>query len=275
MELNKMKKLISLFIIISFPIYAQVINSVNLLPFVNIGNYNNQTKSTSFSVYSSLNLFSYDYLSLGFDKLKINNKEWNYDQSIYVIGYTKNIYPFYLSANLGYLEGEYSYKPFTFNYNDDINIYNTKATYNYNLFFISGSFSYLNVRGFKNMKSYQSEAIISFHPNIKSYFGASVLNTNQTDKRNLIGTEIFGSYQLFNSIRFSASLFFGERAYYFDPNTFTIFNQDDTQTGNYKFQIDYSVNHNFTFTGIYQKSLFETYSINYFSLGLAILIKSK
>ena len=270
-----MKKLISLFIIISFPIYAQVINSVKLLPFVNIGDYSNETNSTSFSVYSSLNLFSYDYLSLGFDKLKINNKEWNYDQSLYVIGYTKNIYPFYISANYGYLTGEYSYKPFSYKYNDDINIYNAKATYNFNLLFISGSFSYLNVRGFSNLKSYQSEAIITFQPNIKSYFGASLLNTNQTDNRNLIGAEVFGSYQFIASLRLSANLFVGERAYYFDPNTFTIFNQDDTQTGNYKLQIDYLVNNNFSITGIYQKSLFKPYSINYFSLGLAILIESK
>ena len=54
MEFNEMKKLISLFIIISFPIYAQAINSVKLLPFVNIGDYSNKTNSTSFSVYSSL-----------------------------------------------------------------------------------------------------------------------------------------------------------------------------------------------------------------------------
>lgn len=269
-----MKKLSLIFLVFTISTFGQLVNSVKFSPFVNFGSYDNNTSSASFSVYSSLNLFNYDYLTLGFDQLKIDNNLFQYEQSLYVAGYTKNLYPFYLSFNYGYLSGDYSDALFVNNYGDDINIYNGKITFNTNLFFLSGSYSYLNIRGIKTLLSKQAEAGLIYVPSVKLSFGAAVINTNQSDQRNLVGSEFFASYKPSQKVTLIGSVFVGERAYSFDPNLFTIFNQDETQKGNYKFQIDYSVNQNLSISGVYQHSAFTGYRINYISLGLSYLIKT-
>ena len=268
-----MKKII-LILLLTLPVYTQVVNSVKITPFINFGSYNNNSSSASFSFYSSLNLFNYDYLSLGFDQLKIDNQQWEYEQSTYVAGYTSNFYPFYLSFNYGYVAGDYTAKLFPLVYSDDINIYNGKITYNTDLVFLSGSFSHLNIRGIKRLISNQTEGAVIFVPSVKLSFGLSILSTNQDDGRDLLGTEIFASYRNDLDLVFTGKVFLGERAYYFSPALFTIFNQNETQKGNYKLQVDYLINNLLTASGVYQHSVFDGYRIDYFSIGLSYLINT-
>ncbi|MCP5061617.1 MAG: hypothetical protein GY936_04030 [Ignavibacteriae bacterium] len=266
-----MKKSILIFLFItsfSLSILAQVkINSITPGLYYTKGSYSNDNSSNSFSGYFSLQINQNNYLTFGYDNLKITNPAWEYAQDFFVIGGMKNFYPFYLKANLGYIKGNLNENDFTI-YSDKINIYNLSILYNWNHFYFGGGATYQILSGLNEINTLHSELKIVLAPSKKFSFKLSPAITSASDDRELysIGGELF--YQPFNFFNFSVSGFVGERAFYFNPDNLTIYNQYETQKSSASLTFRALTNMPLNLIGSFQYTDFSDYQINYISVGL-------
>jgi hypothetical protein len=64
-----------------------------------------------------------------------------------------------------------------------------------------------------------------------------------------------------------ASAVFGKRAYYFDPDLLTIFNQDETQESLWTVRTEYTIGGVATLIGSYQSTGFTGYTVKYPASG--------
>ena len=62
----------------------------------------------------------------------------------------------------------------------------------------------------------------------------------------------------------------GKRAYYFDENLLTIFNQDETQKKIYSAKVELNLTKQFILPIVFQYSEFQTYNIKYFTAGIKL-----
>ncbi len=271
-----MKKLIILTALSAFifkPIYGQSKNNY-FVPsaYYTLGNYSNRTSSQGYSVYSLFTIDQFDYIVAGYDMLSINDPLWKYNQQMVVAGFYKNLFPFFLSVNAAYITGNFHYKPLFYQYTDYTNIYNINAKYNIDLLFVGAFYTFSNIRGYKSLYVHQTGISLDYFINNIWKIGGKLINSNLTDNRNLYSGIISVCFYPSALLSFKLSGMIGERAYYFNADNLTVFNQDNTQTGLYSIKTDISPINLFHIILSYQFSKFDAYSINYFSGGVKLKI---
>ena len=232
------------------------------------GDYSNGNSSNSIAGYGTIAINNFDYFSLGIEKLSIDNSSWTYDQYNLSAGFLKNIYPFYISANYMHVNGKFSRKDFFYEYNDYMNVYNIGLTYNYHRIFLSGIFSYADLNGYRSVVNRQYE--IGFTWLAADYLTLDLkpAHTNLSDGRSLYSVSGSITYYPVKNLTASISGFIGERAYYFNNQLLTVFNQDETQKSMYELRLEYKLSNKILVSGSYQRTEFNSYEINYYILGL-------
>jgi hypothetical protein len=232
------------------------------------GNYSNQNFSNSFAFYSTLGIDNTNYFTAAFEQLKINNDEWTYNQKMITAGYTKTLYPFYVKIIYSHIMGDFKFLPFPSPYKDFLNVYSASLIYNYNLFYCGASLTYQDLNGCKSIVSKQFKINIDWIASTKITISVSPLYTTVTDGRAL--SSVLGklNYRPINELNLTFAGMVGKRAYYFDENLLTIFNQDETQKQFYSAKIEYSFSAQFKLPIVFQYSDFDTYNIKYFTVGL-------
>ncbi len=267
-----MKKIIFILniFVIQEIVFSQIkVTSFNPSTYITYGSYSNNDISKSLSFYGTASFNYKDYLTVGYEGLSIDDESWTYDQRMISLSFTKNLYPFYLSASYSYLEGDYNYKPFLYKYSDFINIYSLRGTYNFGLNFLALSANYQNIIGFYDLIARNYKLSFTRLLGTKISLTAGLNNSVVSDGRNLLSYEISGSYNPFNSLYLTASISFGERAYYYNSDLLTYFNQNETQKRNYNLGISYFIINELKINGTFTSSKFKGYSINYYSLGVS------
>jgi hypothetical protein len=234
------------------------------------GDYSNKNYSNSFAGYATLAIKNADFITGAFEQLNIKNDEWTYDQTMLTAGYTKTIYPFYVKLNYSHVMGEFDYLPFPFTYKEFLNVYNTSLIYNYYLFYFGTSFTYQDVNGLESVVAKQFKFNIGWIASSKISFSISPLYTTVTDGRAL--TSVYGKlkYSPIKLLTITLGAMAGKRAYYFDENLLTIFNQDETQKKLYSARVEFNLTEQFKLPIVVQYSAFETYDIKYFTAGIVL-----
>jgi hypothetical protein len=232
------------------------------------GDYSNQNYSNSFAGYATLAIKNSDFITGAFEQLKINNDEWAYNQTMLTAGYTKAIYPFYIKLNYSHVMGGLDYVRIPFTPTDFLNVYNTNFIYNYYLFYFGTSFIYQDVNGLKSVVTKQFKFNIDWIASSKITFSISPLYTTVTDGRSLTSVYSKLKYTPVKLLTITIGAMAGKRAYYFDENLLTIFNQDETQKKLYGARVEFNLTEQFKLPIVVQYSEFETYDIKYFTAGV-------
>ncbi len=281
-----MKKFIIFLIIFYINSFAQDFNlSVTPSSFYTYGNYNKNKTSQGYSAYVAFAFNYYDLLTLGYDKTVLNDKaEFKYKQDFFLISGLKNLYPYYVKFNYGYLDGSYDYKPYEFTYKDFTNIYNVSFLRYFDSFYGGLGYSYINVNGHKSTKINQAQIIfdwITLPQLIISYRGTYTTvksdlpiyeeflqGESSDDNRKLFSNNISINYYASLQLFLRAEVSTGKRAYYFNTDYLTFFNQDDTQNFSFSGKIDYELITKLRINFTYQYLTLDHSKINYYSMGL-------
>lgn len=259
--------------------------SISPSVFYTYGNYNKSKSSNSISAYTTLGINYFDYLSIGFDKTDLIKKnEFDYNQNLFVLGYTKSLFPYYLKLNFAYQSGKYNYKPFRFTYNDNTNVYGLGFLYYYENLYIGANYNYITLRGNKSVKVNQPNLNFVYllspsynisykllYTSLKSdlpIYEDFLTGESSGDERNLLSHFISFNYYPSYSFYTTIEAALGKRAYYFNNDLLTFFNQDDTQNLAISAKIDYEVLTNFRTILAFNYLSLDHSKIIYYSLGV-------
>jgi hypothetical protein len=232
------------------------------------GAYSNQNSSNSIALYTTLKTNNDIYFIAGYDNLNINNPDWTYLQQMFAAGTIFAIESFYIKANYAHIKGDFDYKPFFYRYSDFSNLYNADLFYYFDGNYLGAGYTHLNQIGLKtqrvNQMTIRLERIFLYDFFVSVKPSVSLLS----DKGELFSVALKVHYLISPQWLAKAGGFVGKRAYYFDSDLLTIFNQDDTQKFQAFAQIEYVLNSTLRLIGNYQYSKFAAYSINYFVIGI-------
>jgi hypothetical protein len=146
--------------------------------------------------------------------------------------------------------------------------YKTNYLNNVDLFFFGPAYTYVNVRGYKTLQCHQ----VGLHGEwiIDPAFSVSVapLYTTLTDGRSLVSATAGMKYSPVEPLVLQVSGVWGKRAYYFNPDLLTVFNQDETQENLWSVRAEYTVGGIVTLIGSYQSTAFTGYTVKYLALGV-------
>ena len=234
------------------------------------GAYSNENNSKDYSGYLSIKLAARgDYMIAGYDKLLITNPDYEFDQKMFVAGIIKNQYPFYLKLNYANINGDYnsSLDPLL-NYTDKTNVINGGILYNFDLYFIGVSYTYTNLNGLSSVNSNQIGADFIWNTSSNFILSIKPLYTKVSDGRSLVSSNIKFDFPISTKVRFSAEGSFGKRAYYFNPDLLTIYNQDETQKTTISVRGEYQLFKFLRLITSYQYAEFDSFNIKYIIGGL-------
>ena len=234
------------------------------------GDYSNKITSTSVSGYVPFTWNGFDYITLGYDNLNIDSTFWKYHQQLFLVAGTFNFYPFYLKLGYLHIKGDFNIKRFHYEYSDFLNLYSAKVLYNINLLYLGISFDYSNLIGYQSLviKHYGASILWIISQNFSAEL--KPLYTSITDGRKLFATSLAFNYSPAKSLTLKLYGFGGERAYYYDEDLLTMFNQNETQKLLTSFRIEYAIVKELTLIGNYQYSEFQDYNIRYYVGGLRL-----
>lgn len=242
------------------------------------GNYSDSLKSTthSNSYFVQYELLNSIRIIAHLDNLQIKYSTWHYRQQNYLLNTTFNNYPWFYNFTVAQISGKYEYQPFVFTYNDNSNLYSAGVIYYQNLWYYGGQITHHNARGILTSDSLPQQKIYSLTLRVEKYLTPKLFlslkphYTNLSDGRNLtsVGGEL--TYLPFDLISLNVGGFIGKRAYYFNSDLLTLFNQNETQLNQLKGQVNITPIKQLTFLVAYQKIKFQSYSINYLTLGVSV-----
>jgi hypothetical protein len=249
-------------------IFAQFkLTSVNPSVFYTYGDYDNNSLSNGITAFGTLEFNYKDYITFGYDAIKIENNSWNYNQKMGIVSITKNLFPFYANFIYSHLQGDFDYKPFIYKYSDYINIYSLNLTYNFGLNFVTAGGDYQNVNGFYNLVNRHYEIGYTRLVGTKLSLSIGITKSVISDGRDLTAVSLGWTYRAAKNVFLFANAMLGERAYYFSTLKLTYFNQNETQKGNISAGISYIFADKLKLSGSFTGSKFDEYSINYFAFG--------
>jgi len=270
-------KILVAFILISFfsDICGQSkVTSIQPELYYSYGNFSTSTSSNGFYGFANVTINDFDVVRIGLNKIIFNNPEWKYDQTNYSIGGVKNLYPFYVKTSFLYMDGDFDYKPFRSKYSDKLYTLALEIDYNVNLFYVGLNFAYTNfTTGSDSLVSLSSQQFglpLTYEASSSFLISITPTYTTLTDRENLFSTEVLLKYSPTKNITTYLSGFFGKRAYFYNHNLYTIYNQNSTQTSAANFVLEYKASDKVTLVAGYTYTEFEDYLINYYTMGLKI-----
>lgn len=232
------------------------------------GDYSTDQKSKEFSFYNTVQLMHELYLINHYDYLLIDANEYDYKQQTFLAGGLLDMFPYYFKFHYSHYKGEYNYTPTSFTSQDFTNLYNIDVFYYINWFYFGASYAHLNQIGSANLISNQitlriekilsDEFFISFKPNY----------THLSDGQNLYSSAVKLHYAPLPELVFKVGGFIGKRAFYFDSDLLTIYNQNDIQKYQVSGLVDFVPISLLKFTLGYQHNKFTNFNVNYLFAGI-------
>lgn len=250
--------------------------------FVTSGNYFTSRSSLGTDFFLPVTFNGQYSVGAGFSAVTIKEPGWEYKQTLIPLCAGYFSYPW--QGRLAYtsLKGNYDYKLLTgYNYEDKGRIISGELHYwkdydNFGLQYAYHDYSgILNTDSLNQITVQQIQARYEFVVIPELYLslrpGASVLS----DDRNLYFLAAKLHYFPMPELILRTGGFVGKRAYYFDNDTFSLFNQFATQKSQVFIQAEYYPLLNLKLTAGYQTTQFEGYNINYIYGGVSIPVLIK
>jgi hypothetical protein len=266
-----MRNILSILLIVCLyvsVVFAQPGPKIHPSVYYTYGDYSNKTRSNSISGYVPFTWNGFDYITLGYDNLNINNTDWKYHQQLFLAAGSFNFYPFYLKFGYLHIKGDFDFKPFPFEYSDFLNLYAAEVLYNINLLYLGISFDYSNLIGYQALVIKHYGASLNWIVNPKFSLELKPLYTSITDGRKLYAASLALNYSPTKSLTLKLYGFAGERAYYYDEDLLTMFNQNETQKNLVSFRVEYDIIKELILIGNYQYTEFQNYIIRYYVAGI-------
>jgi hypothetical protein len=267
-----MRNLLALFLAMAVIAYAQEesTESFYLIPsaFYTNGDYSTDAKSNSIAVYNALQLAEDFFLINHYEYLSIDNKDYNYIQQAFLAGGIVDLFPYYIKFNYVHYKGDFDYKLFDYKYNDYTNLYNLDFIYFINLFYLGAAYTRLNQIGFAKIIS--NQVTLRLEKILSNYVFISLKpNFTRLDNgKNLFSISAKLHYAPATGLLVKVGGFIGERAFYFDSDILTIFNQNSIQKYQIFGQVEYSPIQQLSLILGYQQTQFEDFKINYMIAGI-------
>lgn len=248
--------------------------------YLTTGNYTIDKSSLSNAGYVTAAIDYQWFPTVAYDHLTIKSKQWNYTQNMLLGGLMYSSYPYTVKAYYAYLPAEFTYKPKlpagtpSFDYRNISNLVSFECSRYIDELFVGAAYTHLHAIGpiadFKEVQNTNQLTMRMDYP-LTEGVTVSVIPgwfTSQRDKRSLFSMLFKLQYQYSELLRLKAGGMAGNRAYYFDNDLLTLFNQDETQTQNFNAQIDYRVTGAVSVAALYVHSEFTGYQINYLGAGI-------
>lgn len=250
--------------------FAQETDSFYVSPsfYFTHGNYSDSSRSNSYAFYQTTQLSKEFFSILHYENLKISNEDWDYIQQAFLTGGIIDLHPFYFKLNYVHYKGDYDYKPFPDTYSDYTNLFNIDAYYFSDWYYLGASYVHLNRIGYATQKSDQITLRLEKVLSKELFLSLKPTFIKLLDGRELYSIAVKMHYQPYTDLIFKAGGFGGQRAFYFDSDLLTIFNQDETQKYLFFAQAEYSPIRQLNFILGFQNTKFTSYKINYFIAGI-------
>jgi len=242
------------------------------------GDYSNSMSSNSFAFFNTLQISERLYLINSYDNLNIKTPTqigWEYSQQLFLGGLYYNAYPYFIKGNYSYILGKYNWiSDGSYNYKDISHLFNVDFVYYQNLFYYGASYNYFISNGILNADSLKTRRIHQLTLRWEYIVSPSLFisikpNYSRVDDgRDLISAELKIRYLVLNGVVINTGGFYGSRAYYFDSDLLTIFNQNYTQKYRLFGQIDFYPFNAISLSAGYQHTKFNDFSINYLVAGI-------
>ncbi|MFA5803535.1 MAG: hypothetical protein WC879_02725 [Melioribacteraceae bacterium] len=241
--------------------------------FYTFGKYSTGGSSNSIAGYATLSFNGKSFVTLGYDNLNIEFTTGKYLQQNHTFSYLQNLFPSYLKVSYSYIGGKYTQTGQTSSSFDNTHLISLEYYFYSNMFYLGLAASYIKQSGYTQLNVYQITPRIEWIVSTKLYLSTKPNYTYVSDKRNLFSVAGYISWNSIQDVYLKLGGFVGKRAFYFDTDLLTIYNQNETQTNLFTTQVDYIPSKNLKLTTSYQHSSFSGYSIDYFILGIRTAIK--
>jgi hypothetical protein len=264
----KTSALVAVLLVSALPVSAQQLPT-SLLPaaYYTSGSYSNGNRSDSYAGYATVSLRGLDYIVAGYDGMTIQSSGWTYNQQLIVVGGMKNFYPFYAKVNIGRIDGTFRIPGQQYSYEDQTDILNGGLLYNADLLYFGATYTFMSVRGYSTVRCHQLGLQGDWLIDPALRLSVRPLYTRVTDGRSLISVTGEVTYVPWQSLLLQVSGMMGKRAYYFNPDHLTVFNQDETQKSLIAVRTEYTFTPGVTLIGSYQSAGFLGYSVRYATIG--------
>ncbi|MBI2416912.1 MAG: hypothetical protein HYV28_03250 [Ignavibacteriales bacterium] len=248
--------------------------------YLTYGKYSVDKYSLSNAVYATAGINYQWYPTVAYDNLMIKSNDWKYRQQTILGGFTYNSYPNSFKAYYAYLPATFSYLPRlaagtpSFDYSNFSNLLAFEANRYIDEWNLGAAFVHMHAIGpVANVKETQSSLQLTLRAEYQFMDELTVtlrpsFFSSQRDGRELFSTAIKAQYQFAPGVILKAGGMAGVRAYYFDTDLLTVFNQDESQTQSLNIQCDYTISGSISAAALYVHSEFNGFQINYFGFGL-------
>jgi hypothetical protein len=240
--------------------------------FATYGSYSNRIFSDDYAGYLTLARASKYYITVAYDDVLLSAQDWSYWQRMGVGGVLLRPKPYSLRAYYGHVQGDYRPEEFSMRRFPDLNrdltdFYSGEFSYLFKPYETGLSFTYLKSKEYLQQTSRQVTGRFEWSPSNKFTLKARPNFVSLTDDRQLWSLTANVSYYVLPKLIIKTGGAVGERAYYFDNDLLTIYNQNETQTGLAFLQLDFMASKNLLLTEEYIWTEFQGFSIHYLVLG--------
>lgn len=232
------------------------------------GVYREGRTSNSLAFYNVLQLTKNFYLVNHYDHLEVKSSEWDYMQQTFLAGIFIDVLPLLMKFNYAHYKGDYNHLPFHYKYSDFTNLYSGDIFYYTDGFYLGAAYTHLNKIGYENRMINQVTLRLEKILSDDIFISLKPSYTKLSDGQNLFSAAIKMHYLINSNLLLKLGGFGGERAYYFDTDLLTIFNQDDIQRYQLFAQAEYSFIKELKLIIAYQHTKFNLFEINYFIAGI-------
>lgn len=261
-------RLAVLFLILSSAGFA---DSLSVYPgfYYTYGNYSSNASSSSYAGYIPV-VFNMKHTAVfGYDNLKIKTPDWNYDQQTYNAGMVFAFDPIYLKFNYAYVKGDYSEPASGYSYVDKTNILNLETFFRIGRVYLGASYVRLKMDGgILQQQTDQITGRLEWIISRRFFLSVKPSYIKVKDGRKLTSVAARIQFLPVNQLLLKLGGMAGKRAYFFNTDLLTLFNQDETQKNQVFGQLEFSPVKNFTLVLSVQHTEFDTFSINYYIAGV-------
>ncbi len=245
------------------------------------GKYSDSRYSHDLAAYGTVGVRSRHFLTLVYDNIFIEHDEFTFRQEMGIAALLLSRQPWAVKFDYGQIVGRFRLKNPVERLRDESQIYSAELLYWRPTFTLGVSVSSIPVTimirdddrnpsdpgGFSHdaqQTTLRGEVVL--HPQWRAILRPS--HTWDKDGRRLYSTTAQLNYQPTQRLLLKISLLLGERAYYFDNDLLTIYNQNETQRELLSAKAEYELGEHAALVGEYINTRFDGYSITYTVLGL-------
>ena len=244
------------------------------------GEYSDSRYSHDLAAYGTVGIHERHFLTLVYDNIFIEHDEFTFRQEMGIAALLLSRQPWALKLDYGQIVGRFRLKNPLVHLRDESQLYSAELLHWRPTFTLGLSVSSIPVTIMipddngspsldgvsRDAQQYTLRGEVVLHPQWRA-----ILRPNYTwdmDGRRLYSTTAQVNYQPTPRLLVKLGLLLGDRAYYFDNELLTIYNQNETQRELLSAKAEYDLGKRFLLVGEYINTRFDGYSITYTVLGL-------